>query len=117
MISALNSLSVSGGVVVADISVTLTPSIIATRVPNGTYTTATVTSAVGGGTAPYTYEWSTDSGILTINTPDQSSTNFTLSGVNRERVETAALKVTDSSNPAKIATRSVNLFIQFGEAL
>jgi hypothetical protein len=47
---------------------------------SGSVTTASVTSTVSGGTAPYTYAWSKRSGhsAITINTPTASSTSFTV---------------------------------------
>lgn len=92
----------------------LTPSLIIDQTGNGGYTTSFVDSNINGGVGPYLYEWSSNSGIFTPNSPDSDRTSFSGSGYNREVFDTCTLKVTDEGNGDLETEATIEITVFFG---
>lgn len=80
------------------------------EVPNGSYTTPFFTGSAIGGTPPYSYLWSIDKG--SVNQPNATKTNCTVSGFFEEVDAILTLTVTDDNE--NTTTAQTAFLIQFG---
>lgn len=93
------------------LSALVSPSNLSENVSNGPNTSASVSASASGGSTPYDYAWTWDSGGtgLTIDTPSAQSTTVSSNGTDEEFNGVLKCTVTDDDSDTASDTCSVTI--------
>lgn len=98
----------------APYDVFISPSSLSASANKGITTTPVATANVIGGVGPFTYQWTIDNAMISINSPTSSATTFTSGGIETIIEGIATVTVTDTGNGNAEEEDTVNLTFTFG---
>lgn len=98
----------------APFAVFVSPDSLQASVNKGVTTTPNATANVTGGVGPFTYLWTIDNPLVTINSPTDEVTSFTAGGIEQIIESVSTITVTDTGNGNLETTSTINLTFIFG---
>lgn len=90
----------------------LAPSTISANSPNGSWSSPLITCTASGGNPPYSYNWSSSEGSLTVN---GNTARLSVSGYNDFKIVQVTCTITDDDGTTKSTTMMITVRFGSGE--